>query len=578
MPFAERGAITDEAIDAITVALDRRVARAHRPALELQGRRSAAASGAAAAPADLDRRVGQARAAPRRGARRRLDPAGHAAPSSCPTTSRTSCAHRDEVRPGAVPEIGFITETVYVGEPDFDIGRYSVSGSPQQLVDSFNELGAIGVSHLQLRFASRSASELCDQVAAFGAEVGPHLTRRLALELTARGAPMPLLTMRQDFRAPAFGPASTARHLRRRARADAVGRRARLRLPRAVGAPRHRRRMDAGAADDGREHARDDRARAGVAVGVDPAAARPDPHRRADRGDRQRVSRPAVDRARRRLPRRRVRDGRGRPRGVAARSSRSRSRSMLQAWTGEPFEWQGRTVRVTPKPATQPHPTVLVGGGVPAAAPRAARLRLPMMPMNTDPVCTTRTAKRPIAIGFEGGFVMVPEGPTFVHVTDDPDRAWAEIAPYLLYETQTYASFQTPGQHSTPRVDAENLDDLQARAAALGGYAGTRSSPGAGARADGCAELPSRSRAACRPTSRGRVSSCSRPTCCPTCAPRGELSRRTLVKPGAGRYRSGHRPSEEARMARYRRFDVTTSAAETSTRRASSPCVSAAPG
>ena len=81
------------------------------------------------------------------------------------------------MRPGAVPEIGFITETVYVGEPDFDIGKYSVSGSPQQLVDSFNELGAIGVSHLQLRFASRSASELCDQVAAFGAEVGPHLTR-----------------------------------------------------------------------------------------------------------------------------------------------------------------------------------------------------------------------------------------------------------------------------------------------------------------------------------------------------------------------------------------------------------------
>jgi probable F420-dependent oxidoreductase len=86
--------------------------------------------------------------------------------------------HRDNVRPGAVPEMGFITETVYVGEPDFDIGRYSVSGSPARLVDSFNDLGEMGVSHLQLRFASRSASELCDQIAAFGTEVGPHLTRR----------------------------------------------------------------------------------------------------------------------------------------------------------------------------------------------------------------------------------------------------------------------------------------------------------------------------------------------------------------------------------------------------------------
>jgi alkanesulfonate monooxygenase SsuD/methylene tetrahydromethanopterin reductase-like flavin-dependent oxidoreductase (luciferase family) len=123
-------------------------------------------------------------------------------------------------------------------------------------------------------------------------------------------------------------------------------------------------------------------------------------------------------------------------------------------------------VCVTPKPATQPHPTVLVGGGVPAAARRAARLRLPMMPMNTDPVLQTAYREEADRIGFTGGFVMVPEGPTFVHVTDDPDRAWEDIAPYLLYETQTYASFQTPGQHSTPRVDAENLEDLK-RAAQL---------------------------------------------------------------------------------------------------------------
>src|SRR5437763_9263112 len=51
--------------------------------------------------------------------------------------------------------------------------------------------------------------------------------------------------------------------------------------------------------------------------------------------------------------------------------------AMLEAWKGEPFEWQGRKVVVTPKPASQPHPMILVGGGVPAAARRAARLRLP---------------------------------------------------------------------------------------------------------------------------------------------------------------------------------------------------------
>jgi len=35
----------------------------------------------------------------------------------------------------------------------------------------------LGVSHLQVRLLAQSADELCDQVAAFGAEVGPHLQR-----------------------------------------------------------------------------------------------------------------------------------------------------------------------------------------------------------------------------------------------------------------------------------------------------------------------------------------------------------------------------------------------------------------
>ena len=260
--------------------------------------------------------------------------------------------------------------------------------------------------------------------------------------------------------------------------------------------------------------ARDDRTGSGAAVGVDPAVARPDARRRADRRDRQRVPRPALDRARRGLPRRRVRDGRCRPRAPRARSSRSKSPRMLQAWTGEPFEWQGRTVCVTPKPATQPHPTVLVGGGVPAAARRAARLRLPMMPMNTDPVLQTAYREEAERIGFDGGFVMVPEGPTFVHVTDDPDEAWEEIAPYLLYETQTYASFQTPGQHSTPRRGRRDRRGPEARGAARGSVRPRRSSPGRASSDRWPRSTSTRWQAACRPSSRGRASSSSRPRCC----------------------------------------------------------------
>jgi hypothetical protein len=86
--------------------------------------------------------------------------------------------HRDKTRPGANLEFGYITEYVHLGDPSWETPKGTVTGSPDRVVDSFNELGAMGVSHLQVRFATRSADELCDQVAAFGRDVLPHLTRK----------------------------------------------------------------------------------------------------------------------------------------------------------------------------------------------------------------------------------------------------------------------------------------------------------------------------------------------------------------------------------------------------------------
>src|SRR3954451_5305019 len=53
---------------------------------------------------------------------------------------------------------------------------------------------------------------------------------------------------------------------------------------------------------------------------------------------------------------------------------------LVQAWTGEPFEYRGRMVQVTPRPSQQPHPVVRIGGGGPPAARRAARFGFSMFP------------------------------------------------------------------------------------------------------------------------------------------------------------------------------------------------------
>jgi probable F420-dependent oxidoreductase len=74
-------------------------------------------------------------------------------------------------------DIGALTEIVHVGEvPDgLELGRFSLSGEPDQIAEGLRRWGDMGAHHLQIRFRSRSLDELLDQMAAFGRDVGPLL-------------------------------------------------------------------------------------------------------------------------------------------------------------------------------------------------------------------------------------------------------------------------------------------------------------------------------------------------------------------------------------------------------------------
>ncbi|MFD8977248.1 MULTISPECIES: LLM class F420-dependent oxidoreductase [Streptomyces] len=71
--------------------------------------------------------------------------------------------------------VGAITEALYVGEPGWEVGRRTLSGAPEELAASLRAYGEMGVHQIQVRFRSRSRTELIDQMAAFGTEVAPHL-------------------------------------------------------------------------------------------------------------------------------------------------------------------------------------------------------------------------------------------------------------------------------------------------------------------------------------------------------------------------------------------------------------------
>ncbi|MER6618175.1 LLM class flavin-dependent oxidoreductase [Streptomyces xantholiticus] len=135
--------------------------------------------------------------------------------------------------------------------------------------------------------------------------------------------------------------------------------------------------------------------------------------------------------------------------------------TLLAAWTGEPFTYRGRTVRVTPRPYTRPHPMLLVGGSSRAAARRAARLGLPFFPSAHLPALEAYYEERRAEYGTDGFCVMPAEKTPLLHLSDDPDRAWALYGEHFLHEARTYASWQSRDIRSAVRSGAATVEELR---------------------------------------------------------------------------------------------------------------------
>jgi alkanesulfonate monooxygenase SsuD/methylene tetrahydromethanopterin reductase-like flavin-dependent oxidoreductase (luciferase family) len=132
---------------------------------------------------------------------------------------------------------------------------------------------------------------------------------------------------------------------------------------------------------------------------------------------------------------------------------------LLRAWSGERFEWDGRTVEVRPLPLQKPHPLIFVGGSSAIAARRAARFGLPFLPTIGDPELTAAYNAECERLGKDPVFALEPQGPAMVHVAEDPERAWAEVGRHLLHDAQVYDSWQPPGQRTM--VTGGNSDTVE---------------------------------------------------------------------------------------------------------------------
>jgi alkanesulfonate monooxygenase SsuD/methylene tetrahydromethanopterin reductase-like flavin-dependent oxidoreductase (luciferase family) len=135
---------------------------------------------------------------------------------------------------------------------------------------------------------------------------------------------------------------------------------------------------------------------------------------------------------------------------------------MRRAWTGEPFEYEGRPCLVTPAPHTPGGPMLMMGGGSPAAVRRAVRLGMGMLTERSaglTELYESECAKQGVVPQL---FIEAPsDAVTAAFVAEDPDAYWARIGPYLLHDARMYHSWNEDRELPTSITAANTIEALR---------------------------------------------------------------------------------------------------------------------
>lgn len=172
LPFAERGTLLDESIDALRAAFAEDYPTLPGP------RWPAADLGQRPRPVQEDGPpiwVGGSSPAALRRAAVRGDgwlPQGPVTPEIVAELHRL----RDEAGRHDAFDVGALIGPTWLGEDPWDFGGPTLSGHPDKVAHVLRKFSAMGVGQVQVRLRSRSLDELVDQIGRFGAEVIPQLS------------------------------------------------------------------------------------------------------------------------------------------------------------------------------------------------------------------------------------------------------------------------------------------------------------------------------------------------------------------------------------------------------------------
>jgi alkanesulfonate monooxygenase SsuD/methylene tetrahydromethanopterin reductase-like flavin-dependent oxidoreductase (luciferase family) len=135
--------------------------------------------------------------------------------------------------------------------------------------------------------------------------------------------------------------------------------------------------------------------------------------------------------------------------------------TLRAAFSGDPFEFRGRTVQVTPPPFRPGGPGVILGGSSEPAARRAARIADGFIPSVPDVWEFYRDEVQQLGRP-DPGPSPIGENRT-VALAEDVEKGWRQMAPFFLHETNAYGEWQAQDDIASPYRTVDDVDELRAK-------------------------------------------------------------------------------------------------------------------
>src|SRR5207302_1661235 len=133
---------------------------------------------------------------------------------------------------------------------------------------------------------------------------------------------------------------------------------------------------------------------------------------------------------------------------------------MLAAFAGEPFEFRGRTVHVTPPPYRAGGPGIILGGSSEAAARRAARIADGFLPSVPEVWRFYRDEVQQLGRP-DPGPSPIGENLT-IALAEDVEHGWKQMGPFFLHENNAYGTWQAQDDVASPYKSVDDVDQLRA--------------------------------------------------------------------------------------------------------------------